>query len=416
MNTPSWRFRLQRWLGQCLIPLFTVTVTGGAFVAAHGQRIQQHWSVPHWEDQLFFQYVEERALTFSSCFTQPNLWPGLYRPLTTNCYYAVGGQLFGQQVELYQLINLVLYLLNALLAGWIVRQLVAWPYALLTTTIFVSRQAHAEVVSNTVEFQVLAAVCFALLALLFFVRAVNRQRWLLTLPSAGCLALALLSKEVTMTLVFLLLVYLWLFAPRFDWRYLLPPMAVVGLWLFAMTTYIRNAIVGDQPTGFQFTLAPEVILQNGAAHLWSFAYVTAGSADNTTNMVMPPRLLQIASSLWGQAALIGLGLSTVLLLMLKSKLGPPSRVLALGCAFFTLGVLPFLFFEGRLFMRYGYFAHAGLAIAAAGLAVRTPRWIRNQSLLPELVVEDRACSCPGAPGAAAAPPVHPAEADRQSPW
>jgi hypothetical protein len=131
---------------------------------------------------------------------------------------------------------------------------------------------------------------------------------------------------------------------------------------------IRTLILGEQPTGFHFTLAPSVILRNGAAQLWSFANAITGPADNAQNVVMPDRLLRIASSDWGQAALIGLVVVAALLLAFKGRLGQPWRVLALGGAFFVLGVLPFLFFEDRLFMRYGYFAHAGLAVALAGLA------------------------------------------------
>ena len=45
------------------------------------------------------------------------------------------------------------------------------------------------------------------------------------------------------------------------------------------------------------------------------------------------------------------------------------RALAFGLAWWVSAAAPFLFFHDRLFMRYSYFAHAGLSIAVASAAV-----------------------------------------------
>ena len=54
---------------------------------------------------------------------------------------------------------------------------------------------------------------------------------------------------------------------------------------------------------------------------------------------------------------------------LRNRYSPSGRVLILGFLFFLLGVAPYVILESRLFMRYGYFGHAGLAISG-GVVLR----------------------------------------------
>ena len=48
--------------------------------------------------------------------------------------------------------------------------------------------------------------------------------------------------------------------------------------------------------------------------------------------------------------------------------GAASRAVALGLAWFVLGMAPFVILADRLFLRYTYFAHAGLSLAVTGAA------------------------------------------------
>lgn len=175
-----WTRRSLQWPG-CEL-LFVGSVLFVALVLAHNGNLQRHWSTSHWEDQLFFDHNRATIHSLRDCFVQPALWPGLYRPLTTNCYYYVGGWLFAHRIEIYHTINLALYGLNGLLLYWFVRHPLARRYALLAAILFVSRAAHVEVITNTVEFQVLLATFFALAALLLFAVALRQKRpWLVSL-------------------------------------------------------------------------------------------------------------------------------------------------------------------------------------------------------------------------------------------
>ena len=172
-----WTRRSLAWPG-CEL-LFVGSLLFVALLFAHSDDLRRDWSSLHWEDQRFFDHDRTTIHALRDCFVQPALWPGLYRPLTTNCYYYVGGWLFGHQIEVYHAINVLLYGLNALLLYGFVRHLVARPYALLAALLFVSRAAHVEVITNTVEFQVLLATFFALTALYLFAVALRQKRpWL----------------------------------------------------------------------------------------------------------------------------------------------------------------------------------------------------------------------------------------------
>jgi 4-amino-4-deoxy-L-arabinose transferase-like glycosyltransferase len=273
----------------------------------------------------------------------------------------VGGWLFGHQIEVYHAINVLLYGLNALLLYGFVRHLVARPYALVAALLFVSRAAHVEVITNTVEFQVLLATFFALTALYLFAVALRQKRpWLVGVVYFLAL-LALFSKEAAIAIVALLPLYGWLFARPWQWSYLVGPLLVGASWLVLFVTAL-HLVNQDQATGFHFTVSPNTVVRNMTAHLWSFSNYFVGDESDP---VLPPLVQIVANSVAGQGLLLLLGIGTFLLLVGKNHILPLRHLVAFGGAFFLLTVLPYSFFDDRLFIRYGYFSHAGLSIATA---------------------------------------------------
>jgi hypothetical protein len=354
-----WTRRGLAWPG-CEL-LFVGSLLFVALLFAHSDDLRRHWSSLHWEDQLFFDHDRTTIHSLRDCFVQPALWPGLYRPLTTNCYYYVGGWLFGHQIEVYHAINVLLYGLNALLLYGFVRHLVARPYALVAALLFVSRAAHVEVITNTVEFQVLLATFFALTALYLFAVALRQKRpWLVGVVYFLAL-LALFSKEAAIAIVALLPLYGWLFARPWQWSYLVGPLLVGASWLVLFVTAL-HLVNQDQATGFHFTVSPNTVVRNMTAHLWSFSNYFVGDESDP---VLPPLVQIVANSVAGQGLLLLLGIGTFLLLVGKNHILPLRHLVAFGGAFFLLTVLPYSFFDDRLFIRYGYFSHAGLSIATA---------------------------------------------------
>lgn len=358
------------WLGVCSV-LFV------ALALVHSDDLHQNWSRYHWEDQLFFDHNHTMIHSVRDCFVQPALWPGLYRPLTTNCYYYLGGWLFAQQIEIYHAINVGLYYGNALLVYWLVRALLARLYALLAALLFISRTAHVEVITNTVEFQILAATFFTLLALVTWAAALRQPTGRRFLVAYFLFFCALLSKEASATAVILLPLYAWFFASAWRWSYLVSPLLVGAGWLTLFAT-VQRLVNHDQATGFHFTITPALVLRNITAHLASFANWLAA---DPTNLVMPARVEAVANAAGGQALLLLLVVVTTALVVGKEHVPHLGWVFAWGGAFFLLAILPYSFFEDRLFMRYGYTSHIGLALVitavmALALAGIKSFWLR----------------------------------------
>jgi hypothetical protein len=339
----------------------------GLVLAVHGPAVVANFGRLHWEDELFFAHQAEQIHTWRDCLTRP-LWPGLYRPLTTTCYYYAVGALAGPEpgprVQVHHLINLGMYILNGWLLFRLGRRFLHWGWAVVAAALFVSRRAHVEVVLNTVEFQALAAVAFVLLAIDGFIAARRRSDRGRLLLACGWLTLALLSKEMAVVTPLILLIYGWLFDRRAAWRWYIAPIGIVALWGLLFVTVFRT-LTDNQPTGFGYTLVPSVVLTNYSAHFLSFANPLAYAPGE---LIMPPMLREAATHGALQVSLVTLLLATLLLVSWRTG-GETARLAGwgLGLGFFVLAVAPFALLEDRLFLRYGYFGHAGLALGVTAL-------------------------------------------------
>lgn len=189
------------------------------------------------------------------------------------------------------------------------------------------------------------------------------------------------SKEAAIAIVAILPLYGWVFARSWQWSYLVGPLLVGAGWLALFATAL-HWVNQNQATGFHFTISPHLIVRNMTAYLWSFSNYVAYAESEP---VLPPLVQSMADSAIGQMLLLLLIAITLLLLAGKERITPLLRLFAFGSAFFLLAVLPYSFFDDRLFMRYGYFSHAGLAVAtsalvALGVALVKSFWRR---LLPQ---------------------------------
>lgn len=344
-----------------------LVVIAAALALAHGVRITTNWGQPHWEDQLFFQHEQTYIQHIGDCFRHP-LWPGLYRPLSSTCYYYLVGQLTDQRIQAHHLINVLFYATNGLLLYHLCRRWMGRRWALLPGALFVSRYAHAEVVTNTVEFQVLLPTFFALLTVVFFLQGSDQSDngwyggWY---GLAGVtFALALLSKETFVVLPAILWLERWL------WRRNGSAAGIIGVsmvalgWGMLFALFLRG-MAGQTATGFGYTLAPAEIIRNYTAYFLAFANLLTRAPDTLT---MPANVLRLADA---PAIQIGFCLLCVTaagaLIWLRQR--PPGgyhsiRMVGFGLLFFLISAAPFVILVDRLFMRYAYWAHAGLAIAA----------------------------------------------------
>jgi len=339
-----------------------VLIVIAAMGAAHGRTLVRNLSRHHWEDWRFFRHNKAHIASLADGFTQPSAWPGLYRPLSTNVYYYLGRKLFGTRVEAYHLVNAACFAANAVLVFLIAAHLLPGAWSLLPPLLFASRVAHAQVVCFTSEFQALSSVFLTLVATLLFLEGRSRESRRLELAALAPFALALLCKESSVVWPAILLVHARLLDRPGSWRRCLPALALAGAWavVFAL---LRHAVGAGAPTGFAYD-ASLAVLGRAAAHLLSFSNLLA----YTTSLDVPlPEAVERLSGTLVVRAGFALLLAVEAGLLLRR---PASRALgaaAFGFAWFLLGAAPFLFFEDRLFMRYGYFAHAGLALAVAAL-------------------------------------------------
>jgi drug/metabolite transporter superfamily protein YnfA len=203
--------------------------------------------------------------------------------------------------------------------------------------------------------------------------AIQEHRWRFLFLVYLFMLLALLSKEAKVALIPLLPLYVWLFVRPLRWSYLLGSFAAtVGSIGFLFL--LQRAITHEQPTGFTYITEPAAIQRNLAAHFWSFSNWLV---HQDQDVVMPAAVQSMAEALPGQAILLLYLLLSLLLLTFHQHLPNSGRVFALGGLTFLLAVLPYSFFADRLFMRYGYFGHVGLAVTVAAASAWSVAWLRN---------------------------------------
>ena len=320
----------------------------------------------HWEDWHFFRHTHSQIQTPLDCFTKASVWPGLYRPLSTNCYYLFGRVAFHNRIEAYHFVNAALVVANAILLFALGRRLPLGGWEWTLPVLFASRLAHVQVVLYTSEFQGLSCACLSLLAMLavFEARLHGRRRGELL----GLLAfvLALLCKESAIVLPVLVTAWSCLFEPRPGWRNNLLFWLVAAAWAVLFATVLRG-VSGHQATGFGYDLSAS-ILHRYVSYFLAFFNVLVYPIDERDMVARVPALAGTGAVLVGCALLAAILLAA--LGFSRRLLAHPRtdglRVMTFGFVWFAAGMAPFVIFSDRLFMRYGYFGHAGVAVMLAG--------------------------------------------------
>lgn len=351
-------------LQSTLIYVMVAVLCAAGLAAAHGSRIVENWHVAQWEDGIFFRYNVERIHSLLDCFVQTGPWPGLYRPLTTNLYYYLGSKALADRVEAYHFINLVFVILNGVLLCRLAESFLGRWWATIPAVLFSSRLAMVEVVLHTCEFQGLLYVSFTILSVDLFIRSRKSDSSRLLTLSALAFVLALFSKESAIVLPALLIVYGKLFDDQIVSRPYLVHPAIAISWVILFVLVLRP-LSHNQPTGFGYDFSVSNVLTNYAAHLLDFSnWLLTPLGD----FVMPRNVADLAGTLYMRLILCVLIVSEgALFLFPKSLKTQDLRLIAFGFAWFLITTLPFTIFQGRMFMRYSYLGHAGLALCAGAM-------------------------------------------------
>jgi hypothetical protein len=373
-----------------------------ATALAQGPAYRESLHQRHWEDRRFFVHNHANITTVGECFTRPAAWPGLYRPLTTNCYYLLGRTLWQNRIETYHAVNLAFYYANGVLLVWLCLDWMAAPWAWLAGALFVSRLAHHQVVTHSVEFQSLASVLFSLLALKLFLAGRRAERPALEAAALPVGVLAFLSKETAVVWPAIALLHGGLFDRRSAARRYLPPVLVAGAWLVLLALVIRPRVT-PEPTGFAYDLSAAVVGRYAAYLLVFLNPFTLGLPRDAD---MPPAVLRLVASGAVRLAFSALVAVEAAALWRWRRRAPEvsaGRLAAFGWGWFLVAAAPYVVLEDRLFMRYGYFPHAGLAVALSAAAAALARRIASLDLLGSRkrrrVAPDGSAAGPPAPDA-----------------
>jgi tetratricopeptide (TPR) repeat protein len=193
-----------------------------------------------------------------------------YYPLLHSAFW-IEHRLWGDAVLGYHLANLAQHAFAACLVVLIVRRL-ALPGAWLAGMVFALHPVCVEAVAWISEQKsTLSAVFYLSSAFIYlgFDRTRRRSSYLWAL---GLFVLALLTKTVTATLPFALLVIFWWQRGRLDWRHDVRPLvpwmalgAVSGLF----TAWVERTIIGAQGAAFALTITQRFLLAGRA--IWFYA-------------------------------------------------------------------------------------------------------------------------------------------------
>jgi hypothetical protein len=344
-----------------LLSLFALALT-------HGPHLHDRLGQRHWEDRRFFVHNRNQIGSWTEAFTEPGAWPGLYRPLSTNVYYRAGRLAWNNRIEVYQAVNAaVLATCTLLLLALSLRMLppaASW----LPPVLFASREAAAQATTASSEFQGLSATALALLAYLLWTSGMESRTGRRAGAGLVCLFVAVLCKETAVVTVGLLALHGLMAGPPHRWRRLAGPAAIGFAW--TATYLVAVSSFGDQrDTGFRFDPGPGMATRLVGLGLFFFDGFVVVDASGET-WPAPALAAAIASPLaWLAAA--GALVAAVAGLAARWRGTPLDAGLhaaTLGACWFAVAAAPYTLLADRLFPRYAMLAHAGLALAAGGLA------------------------------------------------
>jgi hypothetical protein len=363
-----------------------IAIVVAAFAVTQGPRVVHNLPKWHWEDGRHFHHNRQQIHSLADCFLVPSAWEhgaeATYRPLSANLYYLAGRSLFGNEIEAYHAIDALAHVANALLLFLLCRQLLPGPFALIPPVLFVSRLAHRQDFEYTSNFDTLSYAGLCLLGLLLFATARRRERRFLEVPAAFAFGLALLCKEAAVVWPALLTAYGWLFDRPTAWRKYVPAWVLAALWVLCYREMVHLLYPVGTP-GFTFDLAPHHVLARYGAYLLAIFNVLVPAVDpEKAGWAIPPQLTAFGAStplVVAVACLMAVDAALLVAARWRPHLvGRTTRVAAFGLAWFFAAMAPFVVLADRLFIRYSYFGHAGLAIAAGAGASAAWQWVRHR--------------------------------------
>jgi protein O-mannosyl-transferase len=280
---------------------------------------------------------------------------GQYRPLAQYGYFWLVQDFFGLSAFAWHAANMALHIVIAAIAVLLFRQILgAW---LPTTGASVYFGIHSSL------FLVFAWVAiageiwitlFALLSLTLYMRYLHQENiWLLSGASIACI-LALLSKEMAISVPVILVLAQVIFSPassRFrGWRTWISLSSIPFIVIFIGYLLLVRRVQGVPEAG---PYAPQI--ESGA--IWTYLTYVWWTLDIARLSHFPggPVLIIVAGAV----------LALTVWVMLYRE-----RVVMFGLIWFTVGIGPVLFFPDHMFHYYLYWPLGGMALVLGVLTQR----------------------------------------------
>ncbi len=169
---------------------------------------------------------------------------GFYRPLQI-LTYLVDYRFWGLNERGYHLTSIILHVLTAWCVFWLIGLLYRDAFlSLLTGLFFVGHPVHTEAISYVSGRADPLAAFFLLLTLIFYLKSVNGRERRFLVPMVLAYALALLSRESSLILPALLLLYHYSFRKRIPHGPLFSLLLLIAAYALLRLTLVREVLSG----------------------------------------------------------------------------------------------------------------------------------------------------------------------------
>ncbi|MDD5680353.1 MAG: tetratricopeptide repeat protein [Candidatus Omnitrophica bacterium] len=207
----------------------------GQFIWDDEVLVRDNLYVRNWHNmgEIFTSSIWQGSGTVQSC--------DYYRPLQI-VSYTINYSLGKLNTVGYHLINILLHIFTALCIYWLICLLFGNKIlSLITAVFFVSHPVQVDVVAYISERGNLLAMLFALLSFIFYIKLLHKNKITFYVITALSYLLAILSKENSLILPFLLLLYHYAFRKKIRYSKFLPFLLIAFAYILSRITILRFA-------------------------------------------------------------------------------------------------------------------------------------------------------------------------------
>jgi len=251
-----------------------------------------------------------------------------YRPLQS-VTYMIDYSLWGLNVRGYHVVNVLLHILVVLAIYWLINILFRDKLlSLLTSILFIVHPIHTETVAYISDRSELLVALFVLLCFIFYIKQFNSKRISIYILMLVSFVLALASKENSLILPALLLLYHYTFKKKIKLNAFIPLLLIVLVYIVLRLEGLKSTAskISSATTVFQRIPGFFVAITNYIRVLLLPFNLHMGYGKKVFNFTHPQAIAGI--------------ILTILLLLYAIKVKKSKGVVFFSIAWFFLALLP----------------------------------------------------------------------------